>query len=144
MENKNLPVKRGSGKGESEVPPQQETFVTKNTKEFLKYEFTDIEVRDKGMDLARLQSEYYKIEGEAKAVASEFKAKKDGKAAEIEILAGHVNNGYEHRYIDCEVRYNCPNTGIKSTYRKDTGEFVRKESMSAEEMQLSFDLEMGK
>ncbi len=109
---------------------------SKPTKEFLKYAFSHDEIHEKGLTLARLSSEQIAIDNERKAVASEFKAKMDAKLSEIEVIGNHINNGYEHRYIDCTINYNDPNSGMKSTYRNDTGELVKKESMTAEEMQL--------
>lgn len=114
---------------------------TAKTKEFLKYQFTHDELHQKGSDLARINSELISIENEKKAVTAEFKAKQDGKQAEIEVISNHINNGYEHRYIECEVRFNDPNTGMKTIYRKDNGELVRKESMTEEEMQYELELE---
>lgn len=111
----------------------------KTTREFLKYEFTHDEIHDKGLELARLTSEQAAIDNERKAVASEFKAKLDGIAASMETIGKHINNGYEHRYIDCDVIFHKPNTGMKTVYRKDTGEEVRRENMSEEEMQLELE-----
>jgi hypothetical protein len=108
----------------------------RQSKEFLKYEFTHDEIHQKGIELARLSSEHIAIDNERKAIASSFKAKIDGKVAEIEMIDNQINNGYEHRYIDCEVHYNNPNTGIKSTFRKDNGALVKKESMTPEELQI--------
>lgn len=119
---------------------QKPIIKTKNTKEFLKYEFSKDEIHQKGADLARVNSELVSIDSEARSVAANFKAKKEGKITEIEMLSNHINNGYEHRYIDCEVRFHDPNTGVKTTARKDTGEIVRKESMSQDEMQLELDI----
>lgn len=114
---------------------------TKPTKEFLKYEFTEDEIHQKGLDLARLNKEHAAIESEKKSVVSGFKAKIDATMTDIETLSNHINNGHEHRYIDCEVRFHDPNTGMKSIFRKDNGELVKKESMSDEEMQTELELE---
>lgn len=113
----------------------------KPTKEFLKYTFAKEELFQKGNDLARMNSELRGIESERKAVAASFKAKEELKQKEIDEICNHVNNGYEHRYIDCEIRYNDPNTGMKSIFRKDNGELVRKESMTEEELQLELQFE---
>jgi hypothetical protein len=113
----------------------------KQTKEFLRYSFTHEELFDKGADLARLSSEIVRIKSEAKAIAQEFKAKIEQKNSEIGTLGEHINNGYEHRYIECEVHLNDPNSGKKTTYRKDTGESVRVDNMTAEELQLEIEYE---
>lgn len=114
---------------------------TKQTKEFLKYEFTHEEIHAKGIELARISSEAQSIENERKAVAAEFKAKIDTKDAEIGVLGNHINNGYEYRYIQCTVILNQPNSGKKTIVRNDTNETVRVEDMTPDEMQseLEFD-----
>lgn len=113
----------------------------KDSREYLKYTFTHEEIHEKGIELARVSQERTTVESERKHAAATFKARLDGKDAEIKVLGDHINNGYEHRYIDCETRFNDPNTGVKSTYRKDTGEFVRKDPMTPEEMQLELELD---
>lgn len=113
----------------------------KKTKEFLQYQFSHDEIHLKGLELARLSSEAEAIENERKSVASEFKAKLDSIASQMHELGRHINNGYEHRYIECTVKYHDPNTGIKSTYRNDNGELVKKETMTGAEMQEEIDFE---
>lgn len=112
----------------------------KPCREFLKHEFTQDEILEKGKELARLSSEHISIDNERKAVASSFKAQLDGKSAEIEMIGNHINNGYEHRYVECVFVMNDPNTGFKCIYRKDTGETVRSMPMSQEEMQIGMDI----
>lgn len=114
----------------------------KQTKEFLQYQFTHDEVHQKGLELARLSSEAEAIENERKSVASEFKAKLDSISAQMHTLGQHINNGYEHRYIECTVKFHDPNTGVKSTYRNDTGELVKKETMTGAEMQQEIEFEV--
>lgn len=115
--------------------------VTKTiVREFLKYSFSHEEIHEKGLELARLSSEENSIDKERKAIASEFKAKLDGKAAQIEVIGTQINNGYEHRYIDCECHHHDPNTGMKTVYRKDNGEKVRVESMTPDELQIELEL----
>ena len=113
---------------------------SKKEKQFLKCQFTHDEIHAKGVELARITSEATSLENEKKAVISQCNAKLDGKQAEIEVIGNHINSGYEHRYIECTIVYNDPNTGMKTIYRDDTGEAVRSDSMSHEEMQLEFDL----
>jgi hypothetical protein len=113
----------------------------KESKEFLKCEFTHEEIHAKGQQLARINAELSAIESEAKAVASNFKAMKDGKVSEIEVLANHINTGFEHKHVPCLVIYNSPNATMKQVVRKDTGEIIRTESMTADELQLELEFE---
>ena len=108
---------------------------TKTIKEFLKYPFTHEEIHQKGGELARINSELMAIESEAKASASNFKAKKDVKLSEIEVLSNHINSGFEHRYIPCIIIFNSPNSGMKQLVRKDSGEIIKTESMTSDELQ---------
>ena len=119
----------------------EEPKKTKQSKQFLKYQFTHDEIHEKGIELARLSSEAIAIENERKAVAAEFKAKIDTKDAEIGVLGNHINNGYEYRYIECTEIFNMPRTGIKTIMRNDTKEKVSEVQMSPDELQseLAFD-----
>jgi hypothetical protein len=106
------------------------------TKEFVKYQFTHDEIHAMGADLARVATEHRNIDNERKAIASEFKAKLDGKSAEIEMISSHINSGFQHKYVDCKCVYNDPQPGFKTTYRHDSGEIVKTESMSPDELQV--------
>ncbi len=122
---------------ENEEPKKR----TKTEKRFLKYQFTHDEIHEKGILLATLTSEMTAIENEKKAIVSEFKAKLDGKQATVELIGNHINNGYEHRYIDCKVIFDDPSIGLKTTYRQDTGEKVQTDPMTADELQLPIEFE---
>lgn len=118
----------------------------KKTREFLRHNFTEEEITQKGRKLAILSAEKISIENDKKAAMSNFKAKIDGKVAEIELLLNDINNGFGQVYVECEVRPHDPNTGMKSIYRLDTNELVRKESMSSDELQTElalFDAPVG-
>jgi hypothetical protein len=90
-----------------------------------------------------LTQEVTAIENEKKAVVSEFKAKIDSKQAAIDSIGNHINNGYEHRYIECTTIFDEPSPGFKTTYRNDTKEKVSTAQMTADELQLAFDFQSG-
>jgi len=117
------------------------TIKTKTTHELLKYQFTHDELHQKGVDLARMNSEMLALDNEKKSVVADFKAKIEGKTAEVELTSNHINNGYEYRRIECEIRFNDPSTGWKTVVRKDNGEVVRKEQMTEEELQYELELD---
>lgn len=112
----------------------------KITREFLKYQFTEPELKDKSTTLALECRNLEEVENEKKQVMSDFKSKVDGHQATISKLSNHINNGYEYRYIDCEIRMDTPLRGEKSIVRKDTGDVVKVEPMSPEEMQQELPL----
>ena len=113
----------------------------KKTRQFLKHEFSHDEIHEKGIELARLSAEKASLEKEKTAVTSDFKAKIDGKASEIDLIGQHINSGHEHRNIECLIYYHNPSQGKKTIVRTDTNEVVRVESMNAEEMQTEFEFE---
>jgi hypothetical protein len=125
----------------NQVPESKFTIPDQSTKEYLKYIFTHGEIHEKGIELARLSQESLSLEEEKKAVVADYKAKIEAKSATINVLGNHINNGYEFRMIECTIRFNDPTTGMKSTYRNDSGELVRKDSMSSEEMQLDLNFQ---
>lgn len=123
---------------------QPKTLEPKKVKEYLKYEFSQDEIRQFGIDLARLSSEHSELEDEKKSVTSQFKAQMDAKHAEIQAVSNKINSGSERRSVDCEWRYNQPNSGMKQLWRLDTQEILTTTSMTAEEMQLELDLQAPK
>ena len=108
----------------------------KSEKMFLKYQFSHDEIHEKGILLASLTQEAAAIEDEKKAIVSEFKAKLDSKTAAIGSIGNHINNGYEHRYIECTTIFDEPSPGFKTTYRNDTKEKVSTAQMTPDELQL--------
>jgi hypothetical protein len=113
----------------------------KRTKEYLQYIFSDPEKKVIAQDLAQAIAESNGLKRDQKAVASEFKSKIDGKDSVIQSLSDKINNGYEHRYIECEIQYHTPNMGMKRTIRLDTGEEISAASMTGDEMQMEFPLQ---
>jgi len=120
---------------------KEKALKPKKSKQFLKHEFSHDEIHEKGIELARLSAEKASLEKEKTAVTSDFKAKIDGKASEIDLIGQHINSGHEHRNIDCLIHYHNPSQGKKTTVRTDTNEVVRVESMNAEEMQAELEFE---
>lgn len=60
---------------------------------------------------------------------------------EITELAEKWREGFEDRYVECEILYHNPQTGKKSVVRTDTGEIVEILNMTSEEMQESLEFE---
>lgn len=115
----------------------------KTTREFLKYVFTEQEIHEQGLELARVNQQVETLREEKKAVVSNYKAKIDRAETDMNVLSSNINNGYEYRNIECQVHLNTPNTGLKTVLRTDTGEIVRKEAMTPEELQYELQFESG-
>jgi hypothetical protein len=107
----------------------------------LRYDFSDDEIRGLGGNLVRAIDEQRQIENEKKTVVSQFKSRLDGKHADIEILTRNIQNGFEYRSTNCEIRFNDPAIGKKTTYRLDTNKAVDTQNMSEAELQLKIDLD---
>jgi len=118
-----------------------EKHSTKPCKEFLRYDFTHEEVHEMGAELARISTEIARTREEKKAVVTDFNAKITAKEAEVGILGNNINNGYEHRYVECTIHFNTPNTGKKTIFRNDSGEQVKVLNMTSDEIQLDMEFE---
>lgn len=70
-----------------------------------KYKFSPEELAEKSTQLAKACEERNSLEDQKKSVMSDFKAKIDQKAAEVNILSGHINAGYEYVTKTCTVQY---------------------------------------
>jgi hypothetical protein len=108
---------------------------TKNTEEYLRYDFSGEELLEIAKTLARETQEFAAPEDRKKQVMSDFKAQLDAKATDVALLSRKVSNGHEYRMIGCEVRFNDPMKGKKTVIRMDTGEIVKTAFMSGDEMQ---------
>jgi hypothetical protein len=72
------------------------------------------------------------------------KTKLNGLYDDVISISKKMKAGYEDRQIPCEVKFNTPHNGKKSTVRNDTGETVSVENMTAEEFQEELELTDGK
>ena len=114
------------------------------TKEWLKYSFSDAEQREHARQLARSTRELAQVELQKKEVVSALKARAEAQNSEIARLSEFINNGYEYRNIECEIRYDTPDIGWKTIVRVDTGEIVREMKMDEFDKQEELALEGAK
>lgn len=103
--------------------------------EYLRYEFTQDELRERAKSLAMNVQRQTQSQEEQKAAQAQFKERLERFSSEIGKLSRDINNGWEMRNILCAVQYNSPAQGTKSIIRHDTGELVREMPMSKHEMQ---------
>jgi hypothetical protein len=66
-----------------------------------------------------------------------FSEELKGLRGEIRKLSGIIRRKQENRPVICYVEFHSPVVGTKRISRKDTGEFVRDEAMSAQECQTT-------
>jgi hypothetical protein len=113
------------------------TGTTKKVSEYLKYQFSMDETRENAKSLARKAQELVELELKKKQLAADLKSEMETASAIHAKLARWVNDEYDFRMIECEVRLDSPVSGMKSTWRIDTGELIKEERMSPEELQQS-------
>jgi hypothetical protein len=97
----------------------------------------DDELRERGNTLSSTALEYDKVEAEKKDVMKGFSESLKSLRGEIRKLSGIIRRKQETRPVLCFVEFHSPVVGTKRISRKDTGEFVRDEAMSAQECQAN-------
>ena len=106
--------------------------------EFCKYEFDEGELKELAENMAMKTQEMQTIEDEKKSAMASFKDRLEGAQLELKSCAGKYKDGYEMRYIECEVVRDY-DEGIIRFIRTDTGECARVKKMSNEERQMNID-----
>lgn len=109
----------------------------KTSRLLLPVQFTDGELQAIGLQLAATHQRIGELTVQKKESADAYKTKIDGATSEAGRLATNRINGYESRYVECEVTYDF-DKGTKQTVRLDSGEVVGEEPMKDEEKQLAF------
>lgn len=107
-----------------------------HTTEYLKCLLDDLELRDTGISLARHNSKVASLEAEKKAFNDQIKAQITAAEAEILRLSGILQNGYEYRQVEITIDRDYDEKIIR-IIRQDTGEIVREEKMTADDLQVS-------
>jgi len=110
----------------------------KKSSEYLKYSFTEPEKAEIAIEMAQKVAEVNQAESQLKAVKSQYTGKINILQAELNLAAEKLNTGYEMRSVKCEVVPNWEEK-IWEYVRLDTGEFVRAEEMSVEDLQMRLD-----
>jgi len=105
------------------------------TKESLKHHFSDQEILEMSRSMARDNQELSAIEEAQKKAVADYKAQIQAKENTIQDLSRRINNGYEYRMIECELRYHTPEKGMAQLVRLDSGEVVRERRMETHELQ---------
>lgn len=104
-------------------------------REYLKYTFSEPELKELAQRIARGIQQKKSKEDEKKAVMAQFKSVIDALTSEIGDDSQRLTNGYEMRNTECEMIWHSPSQGFCCMYRVDTGELVRQRRMNSEETQ---------
>jgi hypothetical protein len=115
--------------------PVPATRPPKKTEMQLRVEYTRDEIVDLARKLAESHGELTRGEEDKKAVTAQLKAKCESIAARTSELSSKIASGFEYRMTPCEIRYDDPKPGLKSTVRLDTLEIVNVDPMTLTERQ---------
>ena len=107
---------------------------TKQTKEYLRYTFSEDEKKGLSVDLVNCIRKKTGLENELKTISQQYKADVQGQESMIQSVTNKLDAGYEMRTVDCEWRYDFE-VGEKSLWRMDTGEMVRQDKITQDEAQ---------
>ena len=100
----------------------------------LECELTPEETKQAGKQLSSVNQRKSALEEEKKANASKYKAQIDECDADISRLSRLVSTECEMRDVECETRFNNPEPMYKSVFRLDTGEKIRTNRMTNDEI----------
>lgn len=128
-------MKNGTDTAVAEEVPEAAPKPPKIVKEYLRYEFTEEELKQKSKDLARSVQLQTAAQEEQKAAQAQFKDRIEREVANIGRLSRDINGGWEMRNIDCIVQFHTPTVATKRIIRQDTGEVVRECAMEKHELQ---------
>jgi hypothetical protein len=112
------------------LPP---AFIEENT--VVKHQFTETEMSLLGQALAGHQTAKTELENTLKSISSDYRNKIKRIVLDIDGETSRIQQGYEMRPVQAFVLHN-REQGFKCFYRKDTGEFIRKETMTEVDFQL--------
>lgn len=105
----------------------------------VEYRFSKAELLALGDDLARAADNVREIESRKKELTATISAELKAANGKVFTLAGKVKDRFEMREVPCIAYFGVPRAGLKTIRRADTGEDVRTDSMTAEEMQQGLD-----
>jgi hypothetical protein len=106
--------------------------------ELVQYNFSNEELRLLGEQLARESEMSADLRDKKKELAASISVaikESDGRVGD---LARKINQRHEMRDAECTALMNTPRVGVKSIVRVDTGEVIREDRMTVDELQEKF------
>lgn len=140
MAKKAPPATAGKTESAGAQPAAAPIRPPKKTEINLRVEFTRDEIVELALKQGEAFNELNRAEEDKKAVTAQLKAKCEGISARISEITGKLTSGFEYRVVPCEIRYDDPKPGLKTTYRLDTGATVNVDPMTLAERQAELDL----
>lgn len=106
-----------------------------NTSQYLKYDFTEEELKEMSEEIARSILERDEATSQLKGLKSQFDSTIKVAEAKISNLAEKLRSKYEYRTIPCQEIINYI-TGKYTLIRKDTGEVIKERELTIKESQI--------
>lgn len=127
-----------------EAPAEPETPVwIRPVNKSVKVVLTNRERLALGDEQAQLYADLEAVEKDQKNYAANCAAKRKTLAARISEISLTMRTGFVFKPVDCEVHFNVPRAGKKTTIRLDTRDVVDVDDMLASEMQPSLFAQNG-
>lgn len=102
---------------------------------FLPCKLTEVEIRERGVALAKLTQDIKATEDRHASVKSQLKSELGVLQAQQAKIAGCVSRGEESRDVRVEIVYDYSDLSV-TEYRTDTGERINSRTMTEEERQI--------
>jgi hypothetical protein len=128
-------VKKGGGKVDNKKPAKSKEVTESIVKMFAKHTFTKQELEGFYKDLAKSIADLRKKENEKSALVAQLGADIKKLEGETESLATKVQNGYEHKNMDCIAKFDW-GKDKKEIIHPETGEVLWSGAISMDERQL--------
>lgn len=118
------------------------SYIRKEVK-YLRVDFTREELEQFGKEMARSSAARDEAVEGKKAATAQFSEKIARAEMEIAAAARKINQGYEFRNVECQVRLDKPQKGMAIVIRLDTGAEVERREITSDEKQRELPLESG-
>jgi len=132
-------AKSKKSKKERKPTQEQQAAEYKNrevpTVETVERKFTDAEKLEMAESQNHLMDELENKENAKKEAGKQFDAEIAAFESQIKDLRMKINKGSTFDRVSCVMKMNFPANGVKTIYRKDTGERLRETVMTPDEMQ---------
>lgn len=112
------------------------TITQTETREYLKYSFSEEELKNLAMEMANSTIQANDAEEQKKAAMASFKDKIEGHLLSARTASRFISNGYEMRNIDC-IKVIDYKEDLVTITRKDTGEEVENRKIKDSERQMT-------
>lgn len=112
----------------------------KTTKQFLRYHFTEEDLRGLAADMVQAKTEIEEAEGRLTTTKKQIQAEIQEASAALDLATSKYRAGYEMRNIECREVHDFTDKTVR-IYRNDSGELVRERPMTEEEQQRPLPLE---